>query len=110
MNKPYIMKEYPKIILVLLLAISAFSLTVCACRAFHHPSATGMATVAVPVLFDDPSDIMYWPSIDELQWFARTKPDGLFRRQSQEDYEARRWEWYCDVSARATWPIEEPTP
>ena len=61
------MKEYPKIILVLLLAISAFSLTVCACRAFHHPSATGMATVAVPVLFDDPNDIMYvlaretWP-------------------------------------------------
>ncbi len=74
MNKPYIMKEYPKIILVLLLAISAFSLTVCACRAFHHPSsATGMATVAVPVLFDDPNDIMY-------------------------------------VSARETWPIEEPTP
>ncbi len=61
----------------------------------------------VTIIFDDPNDIRYWPSIDELQWFARTKPDGLFRKNSQDDYEARRWIWYCNKSARATWPSDE---
>ncbi len=99
------MKNYPKIVLVMMLAVATFSLTVCICRAFHHPSSeVGMALAAVPVLFDDPNDIQYWPSIDELQWFAQTKRDGLFRKLSQDDYEARRWVWYCDMSARATWP------
>ena len=80
----------------------------CIKPSFSSPSSgTGMTLAVVPVLFDDPNDIRYWPSIDELQWFARTKPDGLFRKISQDDYEARRWEWYCEQSARATWPEQE---
>ena len=71
------------------------------------PSGAGMTQAVVPVLYDDPNDIPYWPSIPELQWFARTKPDGLFRKNSQEDYEAQRWIWYCNMSAKATWPGDE---
>jgi hypothetical protein len=67
----------------------------------------GAERIIVPVLFDDPNDIPYWPSIDELQWFAETNRDGLFRKISQDDYEAQRWVWYCNVSARATWPEDE---
>lgn len=52
----------------------------------------------------DPNNIAYWPSIDELQWFAGTNRDGVFRKLSQDAYEARRGQWYCDMSARATWP------
>ncbi len=102
------MKEYPKIMLVTIIATVCFALTLCVVNAFHSSSSgTGMAQVAVPVLFPDPNDIQYWPSIDELQWFARTNRDGLFRKISQDDYEARRWVWYCDMSARATWPSDE---
>lgn len=57
-----------------------------------------------PQLIDDPNDITYWPSIDELQWFAQTKRDGFFRKISQDDYEARRWDWYCNSAAKDTWP------
>lgn len=72
------------------------------------PSGTGSVSHdAGPVLFDDPNDIRYWPSIDELQWFAQTPRDGLFGKKSQAAYEVRRWLWYCNMSARATWPREE---
>ncbi len=75
---------------------------------FSSPSGTGAATLPgpVPVLIDDPNDIIYWPSIDELQWFAQTKRDGFFREISQADYEARRWDWYCNMAAKDTWPRE----
>ena len=75
---------------------------------FSSPSSeAGPRVVLGSGFFPDPNDIPYWPSIDELQWFARTKRDGLFRKISQDDYEARRWVWYCDLSARATWPSDE---
>ena len=73
----------------------------------RFPTSSGTGPVlqnAGPVLFDDPNDIRYWPSIPELQWFAQTKPDGLFRRISQEDYEARRWVWYGNQNAMILWP------
>lgn len=101
------MKNYPQLMLVTILATVCFALTLCIVNAFQPSSGAGMAQAAVPVLFDDPNDIRYWPSVDELQWFARTKPDGLFRKNSQDDYEARRWIWYCNMSARATWPSDE---
>ncbi len=73
----------------------------------HDFFPSGMGSVSHdtgPVLFDDPNDISYWPSIDELQWFAQTKPDGLFRKNSQDDYEARRWVWYGNQNAMILWP------
>lgn len=78
-------------------------------KKFSSPSSgAGLVSHdAGPVLFDDPNDIRYWPSIPELQWFARTKPDGLFRKQSQDDYEARRWVWYGNQNALILWP-EDP--
>lgn len=80
-------------------------------RGFSSPSSEVAASnqSAAIVIYDDPNDIPYWPSIDELQWFGQTNRDGLFRKISQDDYEAQRWIWYCDMSARMTWP-EEPTP
>lgn len=68
------------------------------------PVANTLSAQAHHILYDDPNDIPYWPSIPELQWFAGTKPDGLFRKTSQDDYEARRWVWYCDQCAIETWP------
>ncbi len=74
---------------------------------FLTSSGAGLASHdAGPVLFDDPNDIRYWPSILELQWFAQTQPDGLFRRISQEDYEARCWVWYGNQNAMILWPEE----
>lgn len=96
---------------VLCLAGLTFSATVWAVRemqGFSSPSSAIAASNQSPaiVIFDDPNDIMYWPSIDELQWFARTKRDGAFRKESQDAYEARRWVWYNNLSATATWPSE----
>ncbi len=72
---------------------------------FLTSSGVGLASHdAGPVLFDDPNDIRYWPSIDELQWFGKTKRDGLFRKNSQDDYEARRWVWYGNQNAMILWP------
>ena len=76
------MNKYPSPIVIMvfgLLCVVAGVLLAYVCEKYDNrfssspSSATGMATVAVPVLFDDPNDIMY-------------------------------------VSARETWPIEEPTP
>ena len=109
MNK--LIRDIITIITVTCLMLLTFSATLWGVReikGFSSPSSgTGMTLAVVPVLFDDPNDIRYWPSIPELQWFAQTKPDGLFRKISQDDYEARRWEWYCEQSARATWPGQE---
>ena len=102
------------LIITLLIAIKVFSppgpgaatLMVPGSSDFSSPSSEAGSRVGSG-FFPDPNDITYWPSIDELQWFAQTNRDGLFRKISQDDYEARRWVWYCDMSARATWPSDE---
>ncbi len=101
----------PVIIAALMIVCIAFGVAlVPVCERFDRVfSSSGMGSVSHdtgPVLFDDPNDIRYWPSIPELQWFAQTKPDGLFRKNSQDDYEARRWEWYGNQNAMILWPEE----
>ena len=100
------------IVIVTFLMVSSFRSALWIVRELNGFSSPSSAMVvsnqSTPVvIFDDPNDILYWPSIYELQWFAQTKPDGLFRKISQDDYEAQRWEWYCEMSARVTWPEQE---
>jgi len=99
-------KQATNLIITCIIAAACVWAVYLFCLCFSSPSSgTGLAShEAGPVLFDDPNDIHYWPSIPELQWFAQTKPDGLFRKTSHDDYELRRSEWYCNMSARATWP------
>ena len=60
-----------------------------------HPTSS----IRAPVIYSDPNLIEYWPTIDELQWFAETKRDGEFRKISQDAYEAKRAVWYGNKSA-----------
>ena len=103
--KPVILSVYA----LVLIAFGVALVPVCERldRIFSSPSSVvagdESSVTIISTLFDDPNDIPYWPSIDELQWFAETKRDGLFRKNSQDDYEARRWVWYCNQSARLVW-------
>lgn len=99
-------KQAANLIITCIIAAACVWAVYLFCLCFSSPSsgAGAVSHDTGPVLFDDPNDIRYWPSIPELQWFAQTKPDGLFRKQSQDDYEARRWAWYGNQSALMLWP------
>lgn len=76
-------------------------------------------TVMVPGSFDfsSPSSsvaastesaaTVYWHSVEEMQKFAGVEPDNIWGPLTDAAYRQARDRWYCDMSARATWPSDE---
>lgn len=95
------MKEHYKAFWVATIAFVCSSVITGSLIRFSPPSKAGahISSSIAPAYYSDPNLIEYWPTIDELQWFAETNRDGKFRKLSQDDYEAKRAVWYGDKSA-----------